>query len=1295
MDANNWRPNQGNEPTMDAIDWRSQLTLESRQRIVNKIMETLKKHLPVPGGPLVEVQNIAQRFEEKIYTAATSQTDYLRKISTKMLTIETKTQNTIAANNMPSNQAGPSNSPSDQGLVMQQHSINLPNQPQQRQQILSQNIQSSNASSQPNLPPVSSLAQTSSQNIGQNSNIQNMTGQNTVGSTIGQNSNVLDMFSGSQRQMTGRQQVVPQQQQQQPQNAQQYLYQQQFMKPKFQLQSQMHPQQQQNLLQTNQIQPSLMQSSPLSSLPQNQQSHNVQQSSQSMIQQTSQVMRHQQQQNSIIHQQQTPLTQPLMMPLQQQQQLHQLMGSQSNVTNMQHPQMLGPQNNVGDIQQQQRLLSQQNNLTNLQQLQQQQPLLNQQSNLANMNQQQLGNTVPGLRQQRLIGPESGNPGMQTRQHSAHMLQQTKVPLQQHSQQNGLLPSQAQQPRPQAAQQQLMPQINSQPSQSHLQLGSQQQPDPLQRDMQQGLQPSGSLIEQQNVLDHQKQIYQSQRAFPETSSSLDSPVQTVQPSGGDWQEEVYQKIKTMKESYLPELREIYQRVVVKYQQHESLHQQARPEQADKFGQFKVSLNRMMDFLQIPKNKIQPALKEKVGAYEKMIIGFIHNYRPRKGMSSTQLGQLPPPHTHPMSQPQSQVTQVQSHENQINSQLHQSNLPGSVATMPQNNITSLQHNSNSGLSAGQQNMMNSMQPGSNMDPGQGNSTNSLQQVPVSSLQQNPVSTPQQTNLNSMSLQGGMNVVQQNLNILQVGSNMLQHQQLKHQQDQKMLQNQQFKQYQHRQMMQRQQSLQQQQQQHQLHQPGKQQLSAMQTHQMAQLPQMNDINDIKFRQGMGAKPGVLQQHLTPGQHSTYSHQQLKQGAPFSAWSPQFFQVASPQIPQNSSPQVEQQNHAAASLTKVGTPLQSSNSPFVGPTPSPPLAPSPMPADSEKQVSGVSSVSNAASVGQQQAGAVGALTQSLAIGTPGISASPLLAEFSGLDGAQGNAAAPSGKSTVTEQPIERLTRLVKSMSSKALSAAVSDIASIVSMNDRIAGSAPGNGSRSSVGEDLVSMTNFHLQGRNLLTQDGPNGTKKMKRDTSAKPLNIVSSDGGLNDSTKHLSDSEASDMDSTATSSAKRPKIEVNHALMEEIREINNQLVDTVVNLTNEDINSTVAAEAAEGTLVKCSYTAMALSASLKSQYASAQSPVQPLRLFVPANYPSVPPIFLDKFPGECSKDDDDLSAKTKSRFSLCLRLTQPMSLREIARTWGDCARAVISEQAQKAGVGGTFSSNYGGWEDCLTFD
>ncbi|GKE43167.1 hypothetical protein Tco_1470451, partial [Tanacetum coccineum] len=47
---------------------------------------------------------------------------------------------------------------------------------------------------------------------------------------------------------------------------------------------------------------------------------------------------------------------------------------------------------------------------------------------------------------------------------------------------------------------------------------------------------------------------------------------------------------------------------------------------------------------------------------------------------------------------------------------------------------------------------------------------------------------------------------------------------------------------------------------------------------------------------------------------------------------------------------------------------------------------------------------------------------------------------------------------------------------------------------------------------------------------------------------------------------------------------------------------------------------------------------------------------------------------KEYDDLSTKTMSRFRISLiSLSQPMSLKEIAKTWDVCARAVISDYAQ----------------------
>ncbi|XP_073356697.1 mediator of RNA polymerase II transcription subunit 15a-like isoform X2 [Aegilops tauschii subsp. strangulata] len=102
MDADS-RPTQGSDPAAAAAaadppstgagDWRAHLQPEARSRIVERMMETLKTHLPVsePEG-LNELQKIAVRFEQNIYTEATNQSDYFWKISLKMLPMESKTQ---------------------------------------------------------------------------------------------------------------------------------------------------------------------------------------------------------------------------------------------------------------------------------------------------------------------------------------------------------------------------------------------------------------------------------------------------------------------------------------------------------------------------------------------------------------------------------------------------------------------------------------------------------------------------------------------------------------------------------------------------------------------------------------------------------------------------------------------------------------------------------------------------------------------------------------------------------------------------------------------------------------------------------------------------------------------------------------------------------------------------------------------------------------------------------------------------------------------------------------------------
>lgn len=65
----------------------------------------------------------------------------------------------------------------------------------------------------------------------------------------------------------------------------------------------------------------------------------------------------------------------------------------------------------------------------------------------------------------------------------------------------------------------------------------------------------------------------------------------------------------------------------------------------------------------------------------------------------------------------------------------------------------------------------------------------------------------------------------------------------------------------------------------------------------------------------------------------------------------------------------------------------------------------------------------------------------------------------------------------------------------------------------------------------------------------------------------------------------------------LQTNHALLEEIKEINRGLIDTVVDVSEEDVDPAAASEGGDGTVVKCSFSAVALGPNLKSQYASAQ--------------------------------------------------------------------------------------------------
>ncbi|KAI5560126.1 hypothetical protein BDE02_16G025600 [Populus trichocarpa] len=299
----------------------------------------------------------------------------------------------------------------------------------------------------------------------------------------------------------------------------------------------------------------------------------------------------------------------------------------------------------------------------------------------------------------------------------------------------------------------------------------------------------------------------------------------------------------------------------------------------------------------------------------------------------------------------------------------------------------------------------------------------------------------------------------------------------------------------------------------------------------------------------------------------------------------------------------------------------------------------------------------------------QSTASGTPGISASPLLEEYTS-----------SPNTSDTNQPLQRLLQAVKSLSPDVLSAAVHDIDSVVNVVDKIAGGSAERHSKGAIGEDLVSETIFHVQERNFALQNLSMKDKEMEHqsnamasDTIGQPMDWIS------------------DFDSTATSRFNKLRTEPSNDLLNEIRHVNQRLVETTVDVDSTEDDSLP--EASAGTIIKCSYTAVAVSGDFKSLSSSPMFPELTLRLLVPAEFPNSSPIILDKLPSGLSDELEDLSEKTKLRFSVALRnLSEPMSLLEIARTWDACARSVLLEHVKPLG-GERFSSRYGTWENCLT--
>ncbi|XP_078444073.1 mediator of RNA polymerase II transcription subunit 15a-like isoform X2 [Wolffia australiana] len=992
------------------------------------------------------------------------------------------------------------------------------------------------------------------------------------------------------------------------------------------------------------------------------------QSGQTPLQQSQRSVMHHQSQANVLQQsssglmqhtvliQQQPQTAPALSQAsylqqqRQQQQQQQLLSNQSNTSRLRQAQLLNQQNSISEMPQERRLSVQQGNLMPMQQPQK---MLSQQG--MSLHQQ----VVPHLQQQStMMGSQSNIANIHQQHHTMHVMppQKTALQQQQAAQQTGQSMVQSQ------ALQQHMPQMQGQSVQL------QQQGNSLQREMQQmqqKLQGPNAVLQQHNTFERQKPMYQSQRGLPEASpNSIESTSQTNQP-GPDWLDETYQKIQSMRELYYADINELHQRMAQRIQQSESLILAGKQsEQLENFKKRKEQLYQYLTLFRLPRSNIPPHLKDNLLNLEKQMFNIITSDRRTIG----QQVQVQQQFSHPSGNSQPMPVQPSSL-----APLQQ--LDAHVQSMLSSGVSTMQNMTMPMPTSTPQNIMNVLQSGPTaLDLAQSVGLSSMQDGTMwgmGSFQQTTFGSYTQPTMHQMGQPNTMNHLQQHVKQEQHPY-------------QQLMQSQQMKQ----QMQQRRQMQQQQQKPLQTHYLQYQQpKQPPPSSQMLQLHHMNEMVNMKSRQAAAMKPGLFQPHSSRGTRQAY-HQQLQPGPASSSYpvsSPQSLHALSPLISQYSSPQVDQS--LLPSIPKAASPLQSSNSPFIYPSLSTPLVPSPLLVDHDKQMS--SFPLTGSNVALQQVTAAPLQVQLLTFSTPGISASPLLANYVSAYGSQANVVVvASTKSKATEKPIDRLVKAVQSLSQTDLSSSLSDIGSVLSMSDRMAGSAPGNGSRAAIGEDLVAITKCRLQARSfMMSQEVSGNSKRMKRHANAMPLIAASSVASAKN--------EEAELDSTASSKRKKLKSEMQArgTLLDEIREINRQLIDSVVEITDE---GTDPAAFGDGMVVKCSYRAVALSPMLKSHLASSHMfPMSPLRLLVPSTYPLSSPVLLDKMLIDFSKEDSgDLSAKARSRFSMSLRcLAQPMSLKEMASTWEMCAQRVVEDCACKLGGGTfTFTSTYGTWENCV---
>ncbi|PIN25003.1 hypothetical protein CDL12_02265 [Handroanthus impetiginosus] len=353
----------------------------------------------------------------------------------------------------------------------------------------------------------------------------------------------------------------------------------------------------------------------------------------------------------------------------------------------------------------------------------------------------------------------------------------------------------------------------------------------------------------------------------------------------------------------------------------------------------------------------------------------------------------------------------------------------------------------------------------------------------------------------------------------------------------------------------------------------------------------------------------------------------------------AASPQNSQQSSQQHEMKD-LTSKLSKSATPSLSFSSSAL-PSPLTPLTPSSMPVDYTKSPSAAPAQLPSQETSQHQ-----------------FVNEPCLHKESTYP--PGDKQSPSDNGDA----VKRLVEVVKSMSSKALNAALQDIDAVTNLTDREAvHRLPKKFVFQDLADDISRDDNGYFSNNNSMMS-------RMKRQHDAVTLN-----DSIRETEYHARDR------------IKRMEKEPNDHLLQEIEEINQKLIETVVDVSGRESDA--------GTLIRCSYIPVGISREIKKSSTSEQMfPNLLLDLVVASDYPNSSPTVLETMPRGCSDGEEGrcLWMKAKIKFTLSLRkYSQPIKLKEMAETWNACAREVFREFAEQMG-GGDFSSKYGKWENCV---